>query len=369
MNLLDYFNPISFQIEKQKGFVSNQWTFLDKENAQNIKLNKFPLALITICTEGNGLILDEFRKTFYRLANHTVKPYKAIDLGFLKKGSNFSDTLFATRDVVEHLLNENVCPIILADNYYIPYAIYLAYEVKKKHITISSVEPTVKIRKNNNHYLPQILSRKENTLFNYIILGYQNYFTHQNELNALHTLNFDSMRLGDLQTNISKAEPYLRDSDTFFIHSSSMVNVHLSEYENLSPNGLSVKEVCQLARYAGFNERLTSFAYLFNNIESHQNALALAQIIWHFMDGFYARKYDYPMSSIKKLSKFHVEVSKNNFITFFKSNKSGRWWMEVPLPKTDFKKKWLVACDEDDYLTAVNGIVPDKWYQSFQKVM
>ena len=177
------------------------------------------------------------------------------------------------------------------------------------------------------------------------------------------------MRLGDLQTNISKAEPYLRDSDAFFIHSSSMANVHLSDFENISPNGITVKEACQLARYAGFNERLSSFAYLFNNIEHHQNALSLAQIIWHFVDGFFARKSDYPAGSIKKLSKYHVEVSKNNFITFFKSSKSGRWWMEIPLPKTDFKKKWLVACDEDDYLLAVNGVVPDKWYQSFQKVM
>lgn len=368
MNLLDYFNPVNFPIQKHKGFVSNHWIFLHKENADNIKLNKFHLALITICTESNELIFNQFRKTFYNLANHTVKQYKAIDLGFLKKGNNFSDTLFATRDVIVHLMNENVCPIVISDNYYIPYAIYLAYEVQKKYITISSVEPSIKILKNNNHYLPQILSRKDNTLFNYIVLGFQNYFTSQNELNAFHSHNFDSIQLGDLQANIIKTEPYLRDSDALFIHSSSMANVYFSDFDNISPNGITVKEACQLARYAGFNERLSSFAYLFNH-EQQINVLSLAQIIWYFIDGFIARKNDYPASSIKKLSKYHVEVNKNNFITFFKSNKSGRWWLEIPLPKNNFKKKWLVACNEDDYLSAVNGVVPEKWYKYIQKVI
>lgn len=368
MNFLDYFDPVPFSIETQKGYLSNNWTLLSVQSAENLKNKNYSLALITISTENNDLFFNEFRKILYQLANHTIKQYKAIDLGYLKKTSNFSDTLYATRDVVEYLLEQKVCPIIISDNQYIPYAVYLAYEVQKKHVSIGAAEAIIHVKKNKNHYLPQILSKKDNTLFNYILLGYQNYFCHPNEINALNTLFFDHIRLGELQADITQAEPYIRECDTFFFHASSLKHAFLPEFENTSDNGFTVKEACQLARYAGFADKLSSFSYLFNSSQK-QNALSLAEIIWHFIDAFYARKHDYPVGSIQKLTKYHVEVSKNNFITFYKSPKSNRWWMEIPLPKTDFKKKWLVACSENDYLMACKGAVPDKWYYSYQKVM
>lgn len=368
MNFLDYFDPLTFTIEPQKGYLSNNWTFLSTENAEKTKIKHYSLALITISTEGSEMFFNEFRKIFYRLANHTIKPYKAIDLGNLKKNATFSDTLYATRDIVEYLLEQKVCPIILADNQYIPYAVYLAYEVQKKSVSIGATEAAIHIKKNSNHYLPQILLKKNNTLFNYTILGYQNYFCHPNEINALNTMFFDHIRLGDLQADITMAEPYVRECDTFFFHASSLKNTYLTEYENHSDNGFSIKEACQIARYAGFADKLTSFSYLFN-VTQKQNALSLAEIIWHFVDGFFSRKNDYPASSIQKLTKYHVEVSPNNFITFYNSIKSNRWWMEIPLPKTDFKKKWLVSCSENDYLMACKGTVPDRWFNSYQKVM
>ncbi|HNV95205.1 MAG TPA: hypothetical protein PKG63_01925 [Bacteroidales bacterium] len=368
MNFLDYFEPLTFSIEPQKGYLSNNWTFLSAENAEKLKIKNYSLALITISTENNDIFFKEFRNIFYQLANHTFKLYKAIDLGCLKKTSTFSDTLYATRDVVEFLLEQKVCPIIISDNQYIPYAIYLAYEVLRKHVSIGAAEAIIHVKKNKNHYLPQILSKKDNTLFNYTILGYQNYFCHPNEINALNTLYFDHIRLGDIQADITQTEPYIRECDTFFFHASSLKHAFLPQFENTSDNGLTVKEACQIARYAGFADKLSSFSYLFDSSQK-QNPLSLAEIIWHFVDGFFARKHDYPAGSIQKLTKFHVEVSTNNFITFFKSPKSNRWWMEIPLPKTDFKKKWLVACSENDYLMACSGIVPDKWYYSYQKVM
>lgn len=368
MNFLDYFNPITFTIEPQKGYLSNNWTILSYKNAEKLKIKYFSLALISISTEESEMFFTEFRKIFYRLANHTIKPYKAIDLGTLKKNATFSETLYATRDIVEYLLQNKICPIILSDNQFIPYAIYLAYEVQNKLISIGAAEATINIKNNTNHYLPKILSRKNNTLFNYTILGYQNYLCHPNDINALNKLYFDHIRLGDLQANITMAEPYVRECDTFFFHASSLKNTYLTEYENYSDNGFSIKEACQIARYAGFADKLTSFSYLFN-VKQKQNALSLAEIIWHFVDGFFSRKNDYPVSSIQKLTKYHVEVSSNNFITFYNSKKSNRWWMEIPLPKSNFKKKWLVPCSHDDYLMACKGIIPDKWYNAYQKVM
>jgi hypothetical protein len=226
----------------------------------------------------------------------------------------------------------------------------------------------VRIKKNNHHYVPQILSRKENTLFNYIILGYQNYFSLNTEITALQSLYYDGLRLGDVQQDMNIAEPYIRDSDIFCLHDTAIIDAYLPEYENISPNGFSIKECCQLARYAGFSDKLSSFALLYN-CETSVNAFSMSQIIWHFVDGFFARKHDYPASSVNKLTRIHVEVSPKTFITFYKSPKSGRWWMEIPLPKTDFQKKWLISCTEKDYKQACSGNVPDKWWHSYQKII
>jgi hypothetical protein len=51
MNFLDYFEPLTFSIEPQKGYLSNNWTFLSAENAEKLKIKNYSLALITISTE------------------------------------------------------------------------------------------------------------------------------------------------------------------------------------------------------------------------------------------------------------------------------------------------------------------------------
>ncbi len=368
MNLIDYFNPVPFSITPKKGYVSNQWTFLSEELSHTLKLKQYPLALFSVNTQKNSNYTSEIRKLLYRLTSHTPKPYKAIDLGEIKNGTSFSDTLFAVRDVVEYLTENKTIPIIISDNSYIPYSIYLAYEAQKKFVNMAVSDFSVKIKKSNNHYLPQILSRKENTLFNYILLGHQNYFTLPSELSMMQSLYFEGLRLGELQKDITMAEPYLRDSDIFCLHDTAIINTYLPEYENISPNGLSIKECCQLAMYAGFSDRLSAFSILYNQ-ETSINALAMAQIIWHFIDGYTARKHDYPASPVSKLKRIHVEVSQKTYITFYKSTKSSRWWMEIPIPKSDFQKKWLISCSEADYTQACNGNIPDKWLHAYQKLL
>jgi len=60
----------------------------------------------------------------------------------------------------------------------------------------------------------------------------------------------------------------------------------------------------------------------------------------------------------------HVEAP----ITFWKSTKSGRWWMQVPV---DTKKKHqrhrLIPCSYNDYQMATTDEFPDRLLNAFKR--
>jgi hypothetical protein len=58
-------------------------------------------------------------------------------------------------------------------------------------------------------------------------------------------------------------------------------------------------------------------------------------------------------------------------IIFFKSNKSARWWMEVPYPPqsgTKYDRHHMVPCNKSDYDNAMKNEMPDLWWKTYQKL-
>ena len=65
--------------------------------------------------------------------------------------------------------------------------------------------------------------------------------------------------------------------------------------------------------------------------------MLLAQMIWYFIEGFRERKGDYPIANKSKYTKYHVALENGEHeLTFYKSDFSGRWWMDVPHPSEWF---------------------------------
>ncbi len=365
MNLIDYFNGHSFEHPKSKKLIGGYVDLLSEKTSINSK--KYSLAIFNIATSEKNELIINTKQYLYHLSAHFNRSIKIIDLGELKKGSTFSDTLFATRDVCEHLLQLNIIPIILTNNSYIPYSIYLAYELLNKPVTICNIDYTIFSTKKQQHFLPQILSRKNNTLFNYIHIGSQNFYTPKEDFNFITQHLFDYVRLGEIHANIKKTEPLLRNSDSCIIYSTCLSNEFLPELNTITPSGITHNEICQISRYAGLSEKISSFCLCLHS-QTNISAMSFAQILWHFIDGVASRVNDYPILSAKKLIQYHVEVSKKTFIVFYKSPLTHRWWLEIPLPKTNYKKKWLIACDEEDYIEATHGNIPEKWHKFLKKV-
>jgi hypothetical protein len=375
-HLQDFFDPINVNNIVDEDYIEKS-RFANRILINSIKnplsdLGKAKIAIFGVSKNNKGELnpADLVRKFLYSF--FTPFNVNIIDLGNLKKGKNINDNLYGVREVISYLHSKKIISIILGDNNNLPFASYLSFEEIKNPVNIVSIDSAIslkqkEIKEQDIHYLPKIVLRNNNSLFNFSLLGYQSYLVSPDDINTLNRLFFDAIRLGVVKSNISEIEPLLRDANIVAIHLNSIQGNFNPEENLISPNGLDGREICQLARYAGAGERTSSFG-LYGLKNNNSEAILTAQAIWYFLEGFSQRTNEIPSKKAKSILKFHVEVGKDTSITFFKSSKSERWWMEVPYPKSGFSKSLIISCSYSDYQKACNGEVPDRWWKFFQKI-
>jgi arginase family enzyme len=308
---------------------------------------------------------------------HSKFDLEIIDLGFLNLKKERKDTFKSIQQVCEFLFENNITPIIIGGGHDLAYAVYKAYSAQNKFITMTNVDSKFDIgleddNLNSTSHLGKIIACKPSFLFHYNHLAYQTYFVSELAVDMLDKMHFDSIRLGDLKANLHEIEPIMRNSDFLNFDISSIQHLYASANIYSSPNGLTGEEACKIMRYAGLSDKITSiglFEYNQNLDVNGQTAFLIAEMIWYFIEGFNFRKNELN-PNIKNCSKYTVafEDGKNQII-FYKSHKSGRWWMGVPinLDGSQNKKNYFVACSYADYEKANNGEIPQRWLNTFSK--
>ena len=210
-----------------------------------------------------------------------------------------------------------------------------------------------------------------NNLFNYSNIGYQTYYNSQEEIQLLENLYFDAYRLGEVK-NLQLVEPIMRDADIVSIDIGAVKQSDAIANNNCSPNGFYGEEICAIARYAGISDKVTSFGvYEYNaRIDNkNQTAALIAQVIWYFIEGVNFRAKDYPYSTKESYQKFTVMLEDDDPVNFYKSDKSGRWWMEINLiTDNKYKRHTLIPCAYQDYVKATERQIPERWYKAQQKL-
>jgi formiminoglutamase len=329
--------------------------------------------------EGCGLAADYVRENLYKLfqGNYTAK---IVDLGNIKKGNSIDDSYFAVTDVLTQLLKKNIIPIIIGGSQDLTYCNYLAYLKMEQTINIVAVDSSFDIGDgektlDSQSYLSKIILHKPNILFNFSNIGYQSYFVDQNSVELMSKLFFDTHRLGKVRKNMEGVEPIVRNADLVSFDVSAIRQSDAPGNGNASPNGFYGEEACQITRYAGMSDKLTSIGFYEINPAfdtNKQTAHLVAQMIWYFIDGFYNRKQDYPIVDKSEYTKYRVSIKDHEHeIVFYKSNKSDRWWMDVPYPvnhQIKFERHHMVPCSYSDYETACSDELPDNWWQTYQKL-
>ena len=386
----EYFTPI--ETTKLSGI--NQYTASSygKMIHSYIEENNFPdleniqLAIIGIAedrkavnNEGCGLAADYVRENLYILFQGDYIT-KIADLGNLKTGSTIEDSYFAVTDIISQLLKKNIVPIIIGGSQDLTYCNYLSYLKMEQTINIVSVDSCFDIgdgdnELNSQNYLSKIILHKPNILFNYSNIGYQTYFVEQSSIELMNKLYFDSHRLGALRKKMEDVEPIVRNADMLSFDISAIRQGDAPGNGNASPNGFYGEEACQITRYAGMSDKLSSIGFYEINPAfdtNKQTAHLVAQMIWYFIDGFYNRKQDYPIVDKSEYTKYRVSIKDHDHeIVFYKSNKSDRWWMDVPYPinhQIKYERHHMVPCSYKDYETACIDEMPDKWWQTYKKL-
>jgi len=392
MSLSDFFSPIDQKkiIPKSGYYTSHLGSKIEyfADNFPDLD-QKVDIAIIGVQEDRNavnnsGCALgpDYVREKLYQLNEGSYKT-KIVDLGNIRQGATVTDTYIALKTVVSELIKKDIIPVIIGGGQDLTYAQYMAYEHLEQKVDLVIVDAnfdlnddttTDSIETTSTSYLNKIFLHSPNYLFNYSNLGYQTYFASQDSLRLMEKLYFDVHRLGEITGNISVAEPIIRNASMMSFDVGAIRSSDARGNANASPNGFYGEEGCQIARYAGFNDKLTSIGfYEFNPAydSNGQTAMLLAQMIWYFIDGVYNRKKDFPLSPKSQYLIYKTSLKhKDHELVFVKSKKSDRWWMQVPYPTGGSKNErfHLVPCLYADYKTAVSGEMPDLWWRTYQKL-
>lgn len=322
--------------------------------------------------EGAEKGMNMIRKALYSLYLPQQKLHIA-DLGNVIVGKEPKDTYAALNDVLLALIETGVLPIVIGGTQDLSYPMYKALAADEEFTNITSVDGRI-----DGGY-KQMLSSM--SVFKKLaadfpkakisVVGYQGYLVPQSDINFLVDNNHIPVRLGQVRNDHAAVEPVMRDSDIVVFDIGAVRQSDAPGNKNASPNGLYAEEACQLARYAGISDRakmLGLFEYNPDYDIHAQTANLAGQIIWHFIEGFTARREEFPLNSLDNCKKYIVNMSDiNHILTFYQSKLTGRWWLEVDAGEGEHHH--IISCSKEDYETALKNDIPDCWMREHARLV
>lgn len=322
---------------------------------------------------------NEIRKHFYQLVQpkHNIR---IADLGNIKPGESVNDTFFALNAVLTYLHEQKIITLVLGGSQELAYAQYTAYQGVNHAVNAVAIDSRIDLTQhptddNQTGYLYKMIAHQPNYLFNIVHMCNQNYFIEQESLDSFEKMNFDLVRLGNVRSKIQDTEPLLRNAHMLVVSANSIRASDCPCSTQSNPNGLFGEEACQLMRYAGMGNDLTSIGIYdlksANDIDG-RGAKLVSQMMWYLIEGIYARRNDYPTAESNDYTVYRTTFHNSNHeIVFYKHTLTDRWWMEVPYPKerSQYKGMFMVPCSYSDYQAALTDEIPDRWLKAYHKLV
>ncbi len=319
---------------------------------------------------------DKVRKYLYQLFNWDSR-LNFLDLGNILPGHSIRDTFVAVERVVQELLLNDVIPIIISNSQELTYCQYQAYESLEKDTIVAVFDEKIDFNYDPDDpyvqsYIYKILAHRPHYLYNYLQLGYQHYLVNPDNVETLVQMHNECYRLAYFLTDIRRIEPMTRHANMVSFDISAIRYADAPGQQQASPNGFSGHDACRIARYAGISDKMSSYGlyeYYPGKDPHGLTAQLLAQCIWHFAEGFYARKFDDPIAFEQDYIRYNVTLNENGEeLVFLKSRRSDRWWMKVPIVNGRLDKEYeLVPCLKEEYNIACRREIPDRWMQAYIK--
>ncbi|WP_226391175.1 formimidoylglutamase [Penaeicola halotolerans] len=384
MELSIFFDPISDELA-QTSFPLNSFCksiHIHQEHFPD--LSKVDIALIGL-QEWRGSMENEqiakapfhIRQKLYALKKGSEN-YRIVDLGNLRNGIDYQETINRIKEVGHTLLEKKILPIFIGGTHDLDMGQFTAYENLGKLISVLSIDAFLDMEesdKASESHTQQILMHQPNFLFNYTHMAYQSFLVDKKVINLLEKLYFDHYRLGQIKDNLKETEPLIRNADMLSFDITAIRSADAPGNRQAQPFGLTGEEACQIAWFAGSNDKLSSigfYGYQPALDDQHgKTAAVMATMIWYFIEGFYHRKDSLAFTG-NDYTKYVVSLDTEPAnLVFYKSKISGKWWMEVPhINGTDkYERNSILPCSYTDYEQALQGEVPERWINAQIKLI
>ena len=295
------------------------------------------------------------------------------DLGNLRKAKvDFAIPL------LKELYASRILPVVIGADALSCQAQYLAFAELNREIGICSIDSSVRLSPaspgaDGLRALDRAVHRSGSPLFHLSHIGDQRHLSDP-ELDQLFlSRNFERYPLGKSRADLADLEPSIRDVDLAVLNVNAVLAAEAPAQSEMSPSGFSLQEAGQLAYYAGNSDRLSSFGIYGARTDENDRvgdltAAAYAQLIWYFLHGVSRRHADFPRS-ITGLVEYVVDTKDSERFVFWRSPRSDRWWVQVPLDRPQGEERnRLVSCSYGDYLSTSNaGRLPERLIQAFSR--
>lgn len=348
------------------------WTLLPDHQHESFKEYQTGRRIATACTAATKLALLSYggtpdtwattRQAWYRLAANFPTNVVA-DLGHLQGDeAGLLETLATLRQ-------QHIFPILLSTTPLIVPPLVRALAAPHLHIAIADSHLDYAWGDEPPALLNQLWQLRNEAWQQLTWLGQQSYYVDNNVLAMLEQAHAELLRLGQLRQNIEEVEPVLRDVDMLGIHLGTVRYSDAPASGRCNPSGLWSEEVCRVVRYAAMSDKLQALALMGFDAQADASGLTanlLAQMVWFVVEGFLARKQDYPLQ-IEALKQYMVSIKEWDApLTFFKSTRSERWWFGLPdweLQAADEQAFYLVPCSYRDYVEASDGELSERLWK------
>ncbi|SFE61732.1 arginase family protein [Sunxiuqinia elliptica] len=379
MDLTLYLKPTNFSKFKPTPWIQSKFSLgsILEKNQAKLSLDKAQIVLLGVEEDRNAVVTGSakapniIRQHLFNL-NRISPRFKILDLGNIKTGKTPNDTYFALRDVCSYLLEIGKTVVILGGSQDLTFGITKAFEATPFNLV--NIDPKLDYKKgvksiNSETYL-NFIHEKQPCLYAQTILGYQNYFIDSLELDYCYEQDIDVKRLGEIRYEMAHIEPYLRDTDILSFDINAIRQLEAPAQYFGSPNGLYAEEACQIGHYAGMADQLkiAGFFNLIPHLDTNElSSKLMAQVVWHFLEGFYFKKVEQPTPESEDFNEFLLEIDDIDLpLAFYQSHQTGRWWMKIADEENQYER--MIACTEEDYKMAAQHEIPDRWWKNIRKL-
>ena len=317
-----------------------------------------PEGRFSLGNEGCELAPDEIRSSLYGLYEGEWG-LKILDLGNLRIGQTVEDTYAILEQLTTYLIERGGVLLILGGGHDLMTPIYKGHSAAGRPLNFASIDAYLDFQDGDSYhsrsFLSHLLASKKSMLSNYNLFGYQTYLCNPKEVHLLNQMDFNLIRLGEVNSDLNEMEPYVRCVDHLSVDISVIKASEAPANTYSSPNGMTAEGLCIMLRYAGLSNRVKSvlFSELNPRLDKNsQSAKVYAQAIWYFFEGLHLRQSDLLTEKLSDFKVFHVH-SELTELVFYKSLVSDKWWVDFSNQK-GFAKN-LLPCSSLDYFKAVDG--------------